>query len=77
MNRAQTRSRRPSLQGEHSHAVSSNIKGFHSGGLRARSNATTDPTFLKVHCEQAMLLLNIPDLKQPGEPQQRHLSDLG
>lgn len=76
MNRAQ-RCSRPSLQGEHSHAISGNIKGFHSWGIWARSNATTDPAFLRVHCEQAMLLLNIPDLKtQPGEPPQRHFSNL-
>lgn len=72
MSRAQRRSRRPYLQGEHSHAVGGDIKGFHSGGVRARSYVTMDPAFLGVHCEQAMLLLNIPDLKtRAGEPHQR------
>lgn len=61
--RTQRRRRRPCLLGEHSHAVGGSIKGLHGGGVRARGYVTADPAFLGVHREQAMLLLNVPDLK--------------
>lgn len=56
--------RQPRLQGEHSHTVCGNVKGFHSSGVRARSYVSVDPTCFGVGCKQATLILNIPDLKR-------------
>lgn len=56
--------RQPRLQGEHSHTVGGNVKGFHSSGVRAGSYVSVDPTCFGVGCKQATLILNIPDLKR-------------
>lgn len=63
MNKAQRHDRQPDLQGEHSHTVCCNVKGFHGSGVRACSYVTMDPTCFGVRCKQATLILNIPDLK--------------
>lgn len=63
MNKAQRHDSQPYLQGEHSHTVCCNVKGFQSRGVRACRYVTMNPAGFGVCCKQATLILNIPNLK--------------